>query len=290
MGINLDYKGYKGEKKSSIIREDEVKNYLEVIGSTNSFYSKNNVAPPIYNVVQEISILEDIWKMNDLHGSEEEMKQNVLMLVHGEQTMNFKRLLRVGEEVTSVASVENIMQKGANYILTLKALHSDSSGDEISDSLWTLFIRAAEIKKDESKPATKKPIPKPTQPKPPREEISSDTFHIEKMITNKYSIASKDHNPIHTDEEIAKKAGLSGIIVHGLCTMAMTMEKLIDNNLNGQPDKLESITLRFSSPVYPGDNLKVTSFSNEVDSSFDFEVENGDKVKVIKSGKVSFKD
>ena len=26
------------------------------------------------------------------------------------------------------------------------------------------------------------------------------------MITHKYSIASKDHNPIHTDEEIAKKA------------------------------------------------------------------------------------
>ena len=147
MGINLDYKGYKGEKKLSIIKEDEVKNYLEVIGSTNSFYSENDVAPPIYNVVQEISILEDIWKMNDLHGSEEEMRQNVLMLVHGEQTMNFKRLLRVGEEVTSVASVENIMQKGANYILTLKALHSDSSGGEISDSLWTLLSVQQKLKK-----------------------------------------------------------------------------------------------------------------------------------------------
>ena len=61
--------------------------------------------------------------MNDLHGSEEQMKQNVLMLVHGEQTMNFKRLLKVGEEVSSIASVENIMQKGANYILRLKAEH-----------------------------------------------------------------------------------------------------------------------------------------------------------------------
>ena len=180
MGINLDYEGFKGDKKISIIKEDEVKNYLEVIGSTNSFYSENDVAPPIYNVVQEISILEDIWKMNDLHGSEEEMRQNVLMLVHGEQTMNFKRLLRVGEEVTSVASVENIMQKGANYILTLKALHSDSSGGEISDSLWTLFIRAAEIKKDESKPATKKPNPKPAQPKVLEKKFPQILFILKK--------------------------------------------------------------------------------------------------------------
>jgi len=290
MGINLDYEGFKGDKKISIINKVEVENYLNVIGSKNHYYDENNVAPPIYNVVQEIPILEDIWKMNDLHGSEEEMKQNVLMLVHGEQTMNFKRLLKVGEEVSSIASVENIMQKGANYILRLKAEHFDNFGEEISNSLWTLFIRAAEIKKDESKPSGKKSNPKPASPKPIREEISSDVFNIEDTITHKYSVASKDHNPIHTDDEIAKKAGLSGIIVHGLCTMAMTMEKLIDNNLKGQPDKIESITLRFSSPVYPGDQLKVISYSNDSNNSFDFEVENKSGIKVIKSGKVTFKD
>ena len=72
--------------------------------------------------------------------------------------------------------------------------------------------------------------------------------------------------------------------------MAMTMEKLIDNNLKGQPDKVESITLRFSSPVYPGDQLKVISYSNDSNNSFDFEVENKSGIKVIKSGKVTFKD
>ena len=36
------------------------------------------VAPPIFNVVQEINILEEIWKMPELHGSIEEMEQKFI--------------------------------------------------------------------------------------------------------------------------------------------------------------------------------------------------------------------
>ena len=36
MGINLDYKGYKGEKKLSIIKEDEVKKLFR----SNRFYKQ----------------------------------------------------------------------------------------------------------------------------------------------------------------------------------------------------------------------------------------------------------
>ena len=74
------------------------------------------------------------------------------------------------------------------------------------------FYPAAEIKKM-IKACYKKTKPQASSAKSSSRRNSSDTFHIEEMITHKYSIASKDHNPIHTDEEIAKKAGLSGIIV-----------------------------------------------------------------------------
>ena len=58
------------------------------------------------------------------------------------------------------------------------------------------------------------------------------------ILPYKYSKASNDFNPIHIDEDTAKKAGLSGIIVHGLCTMAMTMEKLISMNISDDASKL----------------------------------------------------
>ena len=39
-------------------------------------------------------------------------------------------------------------------------------------------------------------------------------------LTKRYAEASGDPNPIHTDPEFAKQAGLPGCILHGLWTMA----------------------------------------------------------------------
>ena len=63
MPINTDLIGYETEKVETVILEEKVKEYLSAINSTNNYYYLNNVAPPIFNVVQEISLLESIWKM-----------------------------------------------------------------------------------------------------------------------------------------------------------------------------------------------------------------------------------
>ena len=110
------------------------------------------------------------------------------------------------------------------------------------------------------------------------------SIKCESTFRDKNSKASNDFNPIHIDEDTAKKAGLSGIIVHGLCTMAMTMEKLISINISDDPSKLKSISLRFSSPVYPGDKLSIKTFDTDEKNKFNFEVENQSNIKVIKNG------
>ena len=285
MPINTNLVNFKTPEVKNTIRKEEVERYLRAINSKNNYYLDNNVAPNIYSVAQEISILESIWKMPDLHGSIEEMEQNVLMLVHGEQTMNFKRLLKFGETVETYAKIQSIIQKGANYILTLLAEHHDEDKNKISDSTWTLFIRAAEsdIKKESNKLKNNQKK-KNDKPKAEPEILNSTGFDINNDITKAYSEASNDFNPIHLDEDTAKKAGLSGIIVHGLCTMAMTMEQIIDTNLNGNPSVLDSITLRFSSPVYPGDSLQVNTYKSENPNTINFDVSNSSNIKVIKNG------
>ena len=66
--------------------------------------------------------------------------------------------------------------------------------------------------------------------------------------------------------------------------MAMTMEKLIGMNISDDASKLKSISLRFSSPVYPGDKLTVKTFDTDEKNKFNFEVENQSNIKVIKNG------
>ena len=161
MALNNEYIGYKTKVSSEEISKDGVSSYLSAIGSTNNYYIDNNVAPHMFNVVQEIGLVESIWKMEDLYESKEEMDRSVLMLVHGEQTMNFSRMLKFGEKIDSYALIENIQQKGLNNILKLKVFHTDSNNNPVGDSSWTLFIRASDSEIAKAKELKKDEPPKP---------------------------------------------------------------------------------------------------------------------------------
>lgn len=70
-----------------------------------------------------------------------------------------------------------------------------------------------------------------------------------------YADASGDYNPIHVDEESAKKAGLGGIIAHGLLSFAFVTQLITD--WLPDPMNLKKIGVRFSSMVRPGDKLTI---------------------------------
>jgi acyl dehydratase len=50
-------------------------------------------------------------------------------------------------------------------------------------------------------------------------------------------------------------AGLPGIIVHGLCTMAFASRAVIDLVADSDPSRLKRLAVRFSRPVVPGDAI-----------------------------------
>jgi acyl dehydratase len=62
-------------------------------------------------------------------------------------------------------------------------------------------------------------------------------------VTVRYAGASGDFNPIHIDEEFAKKVGLPGRILHGLWTMAELARA--HTEAAGGPDKLKRLAVQF---------------------------------------------
>ena len=82
-------------------------------------------------------------------------------------------------------------------------------------------------------------------------------------------------------------AGLPGIIVHGLCTMAFTSKVAIDKLCNGDPTRLKRLRVRFSRPVLPGQTI-TTKVWHDADKSghkvFTFETFNPNNQPVIKAG------
>jgi len=62
-----------------------------------------------------------------------------------------------------------------------------------------------------------------------------------------YAGASGDFNPIHIDKDIGEMAGLGGVILQGLCTMAWATESWA--KFVGDPGKVRKVRVRFSKPV-----------------------------------------
>ncbi|WP_088138804.1 MaoC/PaaZ C-terminal domain-containing protein [Achromobacter xylosoxidans] len=67
---------------------------------------------------------------------------------------------------------------------------------------------------------------------------------------------SGDYNPLHVDPQLAADAGFKAPILHGLCTFGMAGRALLDAVCGNEPRRLQSMDVRFSAPVYPGETLR----------------------------------
>jgi acyl dehydratase len=296
MGLNRKYIGLEFPSVVYEVTKEAVEKYAWAIGARNlSYYSFNEakpsfaainpMAPPSFAVVHELLLAEKIWSDEGLHGGPEQLADNLLMLVHGEQDMRFYKPIKPGNKIISRATIKSIEDKGSGEYLTINVVSDDEKGERVVQSDWGIFIRGAgsgQQKKRDGKKEEQTQIGVETQP------IFRKVIRVPKDITYRYAEASGDTNPIHIDEKVATSAGLKGIIVHGLCTLSMTMRSIIECYLDGDPGKLKRLGCRFASPVYPGDTLIADGWEMDRQDGrivLGFEVmRREDNVKVLKSG------
>jgi len=65
---------------------------------------------------------------------------------------------------------------------------------------------------------------------------------------------SGDYNPLHADPAVARQAGFSRPILHGLCTFGIACRGVLD--FLGHGVSIRHFSGRFSSPVYPGETIR----------------------------------
>jgi acyl dehydratase len=83
-------------------------------------------------------------------------------------------------------------------------------------------------------------------------------------LTKRYAEASGDPNPIHTDPEFAKSAGLPGCILHGLWTMAQ-VARANSAAVGGDPRALKKLSVQFRGMGFPEQEVTVTGTVKEAD-------------------------
>lgn len=97
---------------------------------------------------------------------------------------------------------------------------------------------------------------------------------VSRLDLIKYAGVSGDFNPIHTIDDEAKKAGLPGIIAHGMWTMGQLSRVFSDYLSEGF---VKTYTVRFHSMVFLGDIVSLHAVLDAKD-----EDEYTFKVKAVK--------
>jgi acyl dehydratase len=78
------------------------------------------------------------------------------------------------------------------------------------------------------------------------------TFRVTRADLVRYAGASGDFNPIHWSDRIAAKAGLPGVIAHGMLTMALVGRAV--TGWAGDPAAVVEYGVRFTKPVVVPDD------------------------------------
>jgi acyl dehydratase len=203
-------------------------------------------------------------------------------IVHGEQDMHFHQPLVPGMtlKTRSEAYAVRVGRSGTRF--TNRVVSTDESGQPVIEQFNTVFIRGMS---DGESGGPEKPdhaFDESLRDK----KVAEFTVHVDDDQTYRYRDASGDQMPIHVDDAFAKSVGLPGIIVHGLCTMAMTSQAVIKSVAGGDSARLKRLAVRFSKPVFPGNDVVTTIYDAGVRDGrhvYAFEAtSNGDTV--IKDG------
>ena len=92
----------------------------------------------------------------------------------------------------------------------------------------------------------------------PGTELAPKTYHATRLDLVKYAGASGDFNVIHWSDRLATKAGLPGVIAHGMYTMAQA-GRYVTELAGGDPGRVKEFSVRFSAMVpVPDDDQGAT--------------------------------
>lgn len=276
MGLNTELVGKRYEEATYNVTAEAIAKYAEATNDTNERYLSGDdiAAPPVFPIVPAGQAFAAAL-------FDPELQVNFLRLVHGSEEHIFHKPLRAGDNLTFKAEVESIEQKGSGETLTLRADLVNQDGHVAVEVRGIMFIRGKGGGGAKPAPAAE----------PERGEVAyEETTKIDEDQTHRYADASGDHNPIHTDENTAKMAGLPGIIVHGMCTMAIATKGAVNGLADGDPTRIQRVFVRLSKPVFPGQEL-TTKFWREAGGhgadTYSFETYNPDGEAVVKGGSVS---
>lgn len=251
------------------VTRERIAEYAAATNDPIPAHRAGDIAPPVFAIVPVFEAM----MMPTVDVLPVELVPRV---VHGEQDFFFHRPIRPGDTLVSRGKMIGYegLENGTRAAILLEC--RTDAGELVNEQYVTCFVRGFDAGKKLGELTPSHKFDDRLRDQAPLAKVAQ---HIDSDQTFRYAPASGDPMPIHLDEEVAKDAGLPGIIAHGLCTMAFTSWAVLTEVAGSDVTRLKRFAVRFSKMVLPGDDLETRIWRKESKdgvTAYAFETARGD--------------
>ena len=275
MGLEFDDSGlgvWADEERFEVTGE-RIAEYARATNDPIEAHLRGEVASPVFGIVPVFeSLMTPTLEVVPI--------ELIPRVVHGEQDFHFHRPIRPGDKLVSRGKMIGYegLEKGTRAAIYLECRTEE--GELVNEQYVTCFFRGHNAGKAVGELSPEHKFDEALREAGPIAKVAQ---HVDLDQTYRYSPASGDPMPIHLDEEVAKSAGLPGIIAHGLCTMAFTSWAVLTEVGGSDVERLKRFAVRFSKMVIPGDDLETRIYrkgSENGATTYAFETARGDDLVI----------
>lgn len=227
------------------VTRERLAQYAAAVNDPIGAHVAGDVANPVFAIVPVFhSLMEPALEVVPL--------SVIGRVLHGEQDFRFHRPIVPGETLVARGRMTGFqgLPNGTRACVYLET--RDAAGALVNEQYVTFFVRGFDDGRAIGELAPGHGFDDALREQAPVAEL---TQHVDDDQTFRYAPASGDPMPIHTDEQVARDAGLPGIIAHGFCVLAMTSHGLLREVADDDVARLRRLAVRFAKPVLPGQDL-----------------------------------
>lgn len=249
MALAQEKLGTRYDERTATIGPERARAYAAATNDPNPLYAEGRYAPPVSAVVPTWDAM--MVALHDVVPAADQVS-----MLHAEQDMHFHQPLEAGRPLVTAAEAYGLRTGRMGTRFTMRVVSHDELGRPVVEQFATMLIRGAGGAPEGGRTPPDHAFP----PEARAARVAEVVTTVDPDQAERYAAASGDANPIHVDDEAARAVGLPGVILHGMCTMALCSRAVVDAVAGGDPTRLRRLAVRFYRPVFPGNDLVTTIY------------------------------
>lgn len=217
----------------------------------------NDPSPAVQagTAVPPVAIVTQIWNpQNEARDAlvPAELQRSAVSGVHGEHEVLLHRPIVPGEPLRIWVDGHGARPAGRNVAVTLRYVATDEADAVVAEQWWTTVFLGV----------TCDPVggaaPEHAFPPEAREEpLGTYSVDVDEGMARRYADVSGDWSAHHFELESARRSGFERLFLHGLCTMALCAQGVVQRAAGGDPERVRRVAVRFATPTFLGERLDV---------------------------------